>query len=1591
MAITQGQSISAVGKVVTLGGAVTVGQLIIVTVSDSSGGTSATTAVTDNKGNTYTKISQRAASDTVTVFSCVVATGGSSFTITVTSTAGNVTTCAQEFDGFTGTPTLDQQATNRAFSNTNPTVTSAGTTVANELVVGSFSSADTTTAVTLGAGYSSLVNKVGTNTQSGMESKIISSTGAQTATDGSTHGNWTASIVTFYDQAVASTLNPSVSDSITITELVDLGGHPVFSIFDSVTVSENISMTRPLNISVFEQIECRDSDRTSVIFNGVNQYINVPDNDAFSFTTNGGLTISFLVHFNTLEFSHAEISVDGPYVEYVGKGLYGSGNEFEYVFRVYSKSSALRSNRCSFYIFNEHAGTGVGSYFQDTLYVGQWIRITGALDATNTYIYRDGTLRDTDNYASFPIVPVNTTSPFRIGTVTTDSFIEAEIKDLLVYNRKLSDAEVAGLDTPSRTSSGLVAWYKLTDTFGTTAPDSSGNGFDGTMVNGPLQIATDSTLMSPLSTFSKFDTVTVSESVSIVITNSLVPSPVIIDNINVSEFLQMRTSMNILISDSVITYESRKNLVLNPDFEINTTGWGLDADYSRVNTDSFSGSWSIKQVSSSGFANFTTTNDAVGWDVIPNHDYTLSFYYKLTINFAGQGPNFEVNSISAFGTNITTGSLLAQASWTRKTISFNSGNNSKIWFRLYNNNGNVVGFYDAFQLELGLAATTYFDGDSAGATWTGTQGLSVSQTSLEDITFSVGNAPSPTPISENITVSENINLFYPVLNIGAIGSMGMVSIRSYDAMKITKDNVASQPTDAYIDSYTAFVKANIRGVTHICVDIPFDQNSDFISNGTTPSPRTITQYIQKWADSVHGVGLNVAWRQTLCGLEGLYSFPPLIGPNRFALGTILTAATDGQNSLNGKMYAFIVSMPTAFADKDLWEPFPESTSHDPSINVFSDATSFIPYSGAGVQANYTTFFQDVGLVAELAFSVIGKKVICRYTANNWSEINTGWLNAGNFSFPQAEVFDHYGTDGAGHTVAEMQSGYDVAYAKGYHFYHQEWSDYWNTFNEKDRVDYQNAMFKMMGTYDVNGKRFGFNSWSGWPDTVESTIVNNGTGANPIWALNTSGKVLAGAFDPGVMEMITVSENISITLALQRSVFDSITTTESVTMTITSNQLVSDSITTTENISMMVFELPSVSDSITTSESVQLIVSTSFLVFDSTTVSEFASFNILTPTSGNLFVSDLIGVNETVGLNITVLFLSVSDSTTVSENIAFGLNPMVSVFDATTISESVSMNMNISIQLIEFVDQVQNVGTHGVGFGQFAAVRYRGQGFIPTYSFLSAIEFQRNLGSQGIKVYIDTADVNSLPLHAVGSELYSFVIPFSQLSASLTKYNLPVLLPVTPGVQYVFYLAPWNTTTNSYQDDYQDAWFQTADVYPRGKSPINTNGTWAVSDTGNLDMNFKTYGFAGDATTITDSPNTQLLSYISVFDTVTVLELAAPIVPIVPMTVSDSTTVSEGITISIPLPVFVQDSITVSEFDNLLQSAVILPLLEDDISVSDSAVVSIFFVPSVVPLIVDNISVSEHVSMYVVYHITRSRKTLSLQDTIFYILQFNRQK
>lgn len=185
------------------------GNLIVLTVVDDGAGTTEITGVTDNKSNTYTKVPITGTNNVLTnaastqMWYAPLTAGGAGHTVTVawnTAATARTTVVAQYFIGFNNTPTLDVQVSTTGTSTSANPGTTPSTNHAPELVVIGAGHASTTSAFTLGSGYTNLTTVSVANAQIAQESKTVAATGTQTGvlTIAASRA-WGAINATFYD------------------------------------------------------------------------------------------------------------------------------------------------------------------------------------------------------------------------------------------------------------------------------------------------------------------------------------------------------------------------------------------------------------------------------------------------------------------------------------------------------------------------------------------------------------------------------------------------------------------------------------------------------------------------------------------------------------------------------------------------------------------------------------------------------------------------------------------------------------------------------------------------------------------------------------------------------------------------------------------------------------------------------------------------------------------------------------------------------------------------------------------------------------------------------------------------------------------------------------------------------------------------------------------------------------------------------------------------------------------------------------------------------------------------------------------------
>ncbi|MEI7604090.1 MAG: hypothetical protein WCJ19_03660 [bacterium] len=174
-------------RTATMPSSVTVGNTLIVGISSwyGSGGGCALPAgrVTDNKGNTYTKVVESSVTnETVSIWYTTVTTGGTNFIITVNSPTGKncfLTLAPHEYSGLLTTNVVDQSAGATGTSTTASTANTPTTTNAKNLIFGAFLHQSASTInVTVGSTFTlrqSMVN--GAYEPLVTEDKIVNTTG----------------------------------------------------------------------------------------------------------------------------------------------------------------------------------------------------------------------------------------------------------------------------------------------------------------------------------------------------------------------------------------------------------------------------------------------------------------------------------------------------------------------------------------------------------------------------------------------------------------------------------------------------------------------------------------------------------------------------------------------------------------------------------------------------------------------------------------------------------------------------------------------------------------------------------------------------------------------------------------------------------------------------------------------------------------------------------------------------------------------------------------------------------------------------------------------------------------------------------------------------------------------------------------------------------------------------------------------------------------------------------------------------------------------------------------------------------------------
>ncbi|CAF1498233.1 unnamed protein product [Adineta ricciae] len=194
----------------------------------------------------------------------------------------------------------------------------------------------------------------------------------------------------------------------------------------------------------------RNGDTVSV-FNGIDQYFTIEENDYLEIVRTGILTIVAWFRPDTLQFEH---STGSGYVWWVGKGKRKQQNWSARIYNYFNKEN--RPNRISGYVFNLNGGLGAGSYFQDQIKIGQWIFYTLVINTINvtddyptgyTKIFKNGIQRDQDALIDYKVVPEKGTAPMRIGTRDRKSFFKGAIGKVALFDYELNSPQLLNFNS----------------------------------------------------------------------------------------------------------------------------------------------------------------------------------------------------------------------------------------------------------------------------------------------------------------------------------------------------------------------------------------------------------------------------------------------------------------------------------------------------------------------------------------------------------------------------------------------------------------------------------------------------------------------------------------------------------------------------------------------------------------------------------------------------------------------------------------------------------------------------------------------------------------------------------------------------------------------------------------------------------------------------------------------------------------------------------------------------------------------------------------------------------------------------------------
>ncbi|MDO8302539.1 MAG: LamG-like jellyroll fold domain-containing protein [Sedimentisphaerales bacterium] len=205
---------------------------------------------------------------------------------------------------------------------------------------------------------------------------------------------------------------------------------------------------------------------TALQFDGINDFVSVPDSDALSPQIVGDMTLSAWVKLDTLPL--------------VGETLVSKGTDYYYEYNL----GVQPDGRVNFAIWRP-TGSHFVAPFGGIITVGQWHNIAGVYKkGMYAKLYLDGILVAQVNTFNPPIA----NGPGKLCFGKTDNpstpwLFKGAIDEIQLWNCAKTDAEIqANLHEPLQGDEpNLVAYWSFNEGTGQTTKDVSGHGHDGTL------------------------------------------------------------------------------------------------------------------------------------------------------------------------------------------------------------------------------------------------------------------------------------------------------------------------------------------------------------------------------------------------------------------------------------------------------------------------------------------------------------------------------------------------------------------------------------------------------------------------------------------------------------------------------------------------------------------------------------------------------------------------------------------------------------------------------------------------------------------------------------------------------------------------------------------------------------------------------------------------------------------------------------------------------------------------------------------------------------------------------------------------------